>query len=622
MTVLKEYNPATGTWEPILVGVKGDTGAPGGPVPTGGTLGQLIVKTSSTDFAVAWQHGPTRTLASFGAVGNTTTNDAPAIQAAIDWALVNNGCLTGTPGAVYGIGAVWPVISAAGVIQIDLLQATLKGLAGSTVLFEVVGKSGRQVQLRNFILNGTGRNLAASIGMRVRNCQTLTFDGFKATQCDVVLDEISDGTGPGNDWCEQNDYEHWQCFANHITRRMTSVNGGADSHGGNRYREWTISDTDIGTQILGTATWYGGSETGLVLFLSATGSPIGWSVAGSMVGSIVSGRIETTTANTPTAIQFLSTAKDTNRTEWNLTITNQVTLLSDATTNGRPKLNIVKTGDSWTELTVNGNGGRLGFYGATPTPRVGAKADVTSIYNALVKLGLVEAISPLNMVPFMHALWADDPLWVRPADGAPVDYWRNAANAGNPTGTGATRPTMRYSVATLNNRAAIEFNGAATQWLDVDIENEAQPMKIVIVANSTGGTGIRQLMGRAVGGGGIGLDSSSKLRIHFSTLLTGVTTVSSPAGHILRVEANGATSKGYIDGVLDITGNANTGGVGNLAVGASSDAAIPPAHIQFWTGNIAFLGIYDGATTPDSELQKLENWLGYYYATPGSWTPP
>lgn len=74
MTVIKEFNPATGTWDPILVGVKGDkgdtgaqgptgaTGPPGTPgvgtgglgVPTGGTTGQQLVKRSATDGDMAW----------------------------------------------------------------------------------------------------------------------------------------------------------------------------------------------------------------------------------------------------------------------------------------------------------------------------------------------------------------------------------------------------------------------------------------------------------------------------------------------------------------------------------------------------------------------------------------
>ena len=39
-------------------GTKGDIGPSGGPVPTGGTTGQIIVKQSATDFAVAWANPP------------------------------------------------------------------------------------------------------------------------------------------------------------------------------------------------------------------------------------------------------------------------------------------------------------------------------------------------------------------------------------------------------------------------------------------------------------------------------------------------------------------------------------------------------------------------------------
>jgi hypothetical protein len=45
MTVIRQYNPGTSVWEAVAVGAG---------VPTGGTTGQYLRKSSSTDYATGW----------------------------------------------------------------------------------------------------------------------------------------------------------------------------------------------------------------------------------------------------------------------------------------------------------------------------------------------------------------------------------------------------------------------------------------------------------------------------------------------------------------------------------------------------------------------------------------
>ena len=45
MTVIKQYNPGSSTWEPVLVGAG---------VPPGGTVGQVVAKASSTNYDTEW----------------------------------------------------------------------------------------------------------------------------------------------------------------------------------------------------------------------------------------------------------------------------------------------------------------------------------------------------------------------------------------------------------------------------------------------------------------------------------------------------------------------------------------------------------------------------------------
>lgn len=54
MTVLKQFNPTTGIWEPIFTGGTGSAGPPGVGVPPGGTIGQVLGKTGSADYATGW----------------------------------------------------------------------------------------------------------------------------------------------------------------------------------------------------------------------------------------------------------------------------------------------------------------------------------------------------------------------------------------------------------------------------------------------------------------------------------------------------------------------------------------------------------------------------------------
>ena len=72
MPVLKQYNPNTQEWEPVVVGatgpqgiqgiqgIQGETGpagadgATGQGLATGGTSGQVLAKASSTDYDTEW----------------------------------------------------------------------------------------------------------------------------------------------------------------------------------------------------------------------------------------------------------------------------------------------------------------------------------------------------------------------------------------------------------------------------------------------------------------------------------------------------------------------------------------------------------------------------------------
>lgn len=81
------------TDEVATAGIPGPVGPPGAGLPAGGTAGQVVVKGSGT--TTAWQSKAVFDVQDYGAVGNGTTNDTAAIQAALTAA----GALAG-PSAV------------------------------------------------------------------------------------------------------------------------------------------------------------------------------------------------------------------------------------------------------------------------------------------------------------------------------------------------------------------------------------------------------------------------------------------------------------------------------------------------------------------------------------------
>lgn len=58
--------------------------------------------------------------------------------------------------------------------------------------------------------------------------------------------------------------------------------------------------------------------------------------------------------------------------------------------------------------------------------------------------------------------------YISAADGAAVDSWVDAVASLTPANTGSNRPTYRQSVAAFNNRGAVEFNAASSQFLTVN----------------------------------------------------------------------------------------------------------------------------------------------------------
>jgi hypothetical protein len=227
---------------------------------------------------------------------------------------------------------------------------------------------------------------------------------------------------------------------------------------------------------------------------------------------------------------------------------------------------------------------------------------------------------PRSSVPALHGVWASDPAWSNPGDGQPVTSWRNFSadgGGGDPASTGSNRPTFRASTATYNGRATVQFVGASSQRLDVNIvPNTQQPFKLVVVGNTAGASGTSE---RLVGSGspgtggvtnrGLGDTSGNLWTLFYGTALSVGTSSATP--HLFRATVNGANSLLYVDDQLIGSGAVGAESQDRLTIGAGSDGA--PGFGNFLTGHVAFVGIYDGRT-PDDHLTELSAFLRAFYA--------
>ena len=145
-------------------GSAGATGATGVGVPTGGTTGQILAKTSGTDYATGWvaQTGGSAdfNVSDYGAVGNGTTDDYAAIMAAVNAAYAAGGGTVRLKAKPYAISQPINLAGKSGI--------TIKGENRKTSLLIP------SAYLSNFSFSYmiTGNNTATDIRV-----EGITFDG-------------------------------------------------------------------------------------------------------------------------------------------------------------------------------------------------------------------------------------------------------------------------------------------------------------------------------------------------------------------------------------------------------------------------------------------------------------
>ena len=220
--------------------------------------------------------------------------------------------------------------------------------------------------------------------------------------------------------------------------------------------------------------------------------------------------------------------------------------------------------------------------------------------------------TPLSVLGWKAAFWADDPLWTNPGNGGAVSTWRDGGTAGSYTVTqasGTKQPTFRTGVTNLNGQSAVEFDGTSDN-LQVATPTVAQPYTIIGVLDVVSATGT-PIFSDAVGAGRAALfiNAGASWAIYTGGAAA-LSSASAPTTgrHVLRglfdymgsAIVNEATTKsGALSNSTGFTGI-------SLGAGTSGSANYASMRLGFW-------GLYLGDITRDPNWQNLRRILFNLY---------
>lgn len=226
------------------------------------------------------------------------------------------------------------------------------------------------------------------------------------------------------------------------------------------------------------------------------------------------------------------------------------------------------------------------------------------------------SFDPFASISWHTAVWADDPNWTNPGDGVAVAQWDDGSgNARHLTQSNAThRPIFRSSVALLNNRAAVDFDGAGDFLSTATFTTVTTQLSLIWIGKRDG-----------VGGGGderlVDLvsavspytslymsTSTGKWEAYANAKLTSSVSYDTTAGHAIRVKYNGASSAINVDGTAT-TGSLGANNATRVCLGVYNTGGFSGE------GNIhtAFAGLYSGDITADGGWADFVSGVSDYY---------
>jgi len=179
--------------------------------------------------------------------------------------------------------------------------------------------------------------------------------------------------------------------------------------------------------------------------------------------------------------------------------------------------------------------------------------------------------------------------------------------------TGASQPTYRGSVAALNNRPAVDFDGTDDRLEILTGVSLAQPFSVVWIGVTDTIAAPRYYLGTNSAsnfrGAGMVVAPGIAFVTHAGTVLAGATPVS-VTPYMRRSYFNGASSADATNGTAT-AGNAGTLALDQIILGAGRTA--PSTYAQFQDGKTAFLGIFPGDITASPRWPDFKAWCRIHY---------
>lgn len=221
--------------------------------------------------------------------------------------------------------------------------------------------------------------------------------------------------------------------------------------------------------------------------------------------------------------------------------------------------------------------------------------------------------TPLSLISWKAAYWADDPSWTNPGDGGAVASWRDGSGNGNTISEATNKPIFRAADANMNGRGSVEFNGTSHKLRGTFGATSAQPRSIVLVARIRSlGSSTPTILDTDTGSTAIcalfwDTGNSNKLSLYCGTAQAKYAAITANL-HGIRAYVSGSASSTNVDGTTTTSAtNPGTQNMSGLTLGANRLSG------AFTAITVGFLGIYQGNITDDLNWPKLVVCLRNYY---------
>lgn len=227
-----------------------------------------------------------------------------------------------------------------------------------------------------------------------------------------------------------------------------------------------------------------------------------------------------------------------------------------------------------------------------------------------IAFGNAEFYNPLS-IEWSNAWWASDPTWTPPANAAAVTTWTPAAGAVNLTqATSTKRPLFYTSVAALNNKPGISFDG--TDDVLAGVVTTVASFSVVVVATSTEGLLVSLNSSDTSWFGLLNAAPSESVRYYFGGTDVYMARMDSmvPVGVYTYVVRSGVSSTAGFDNFFDTQSSPNTATINTVTVGGLSTTS---AFCS--TSSFGFVGVYTGDVTAHAKWAGFLAWARSFYGT-------